>query len=564
MIKKSVSIILSVLLLFSISVTSLFAYAQDTTIEGVYVNKPDITFYVDGDSENITDVKLNREEIKVESTSDYNIKNESVVAYVIIDISGSVPNNDALNVFKAELIDFAKTFGEDDKFVLYTMGNEAKEILSGGESIDKVIKAINGIVKTNENSYIYNTLNDLYDKYVQPSSYDRQFVIIVSDGINYSNKTSHEKIYNKYISHSLPIYSLLYDTGEIGSNRSYVSEFTDLVTDSGGHSISYTENNGKGKLAALIKEINSKKVIKCLAQSNTVDQSISNNVLSFKIDDKSVELKNISVASNQEDNEAPTIKEIKYDKSSGNFIVAFSENISADTEKITVSKKDENIKIGSCSIEGNELVIKPKEDIYSGKYTFNLEGVTDISNEKNALDQFLVTEKIKATNILLKVLKDFWWMLIVVALLVAILLILLFVKNKKKVKTIKEIFETQVEEENVEVKHTQVVKKQIYTNPKVETKRLSMFVEFNGNRNKVELNVVSSVIVGRSAECDICIEDAKLSRQHFVIETINNKFVISDLNTTNGTFLNGTRVSTKQLLQPRDKIVAGTCIFIIL
>lgn len=564
MIKKTVSLFLSVVLLALISVTAFSAYAQNIDVEGVYINKPDVTFYVDKGVEDITDIKLNNEAIDLVSVSDYSIENEAVAAYVIVDVSGSIPSNRALDVFKDELIDFAKTFGEDDKFVLYAMGDEAKMLLSGDESIDEISSAINNIQKTNENSYIYNTLNDIYNENIQPSSYDRQFIIIISDGINYSNVTSYEKIYNKYISHSLPIYSLLYDTGSITSNRTYVSEFVDLVNDSGGYNVSYTENTGEGKLSSLIKEINDKQVVKCSAASNAIDKSISNNVLSFKCGDELVEIKNVLVTTNRIDESAPVIEEIKYDKESGNFVIVFSENISADTEKISVTKNNKTIPIGSCSIEGNKLVIKPKQEVYTGKYTFNLNSVTDVSNEKNALAQTSVTEKVDAVSIFLKIIKDFWWILIVIALLVAILLILLFVKNKKGVKKIKDIFITQIEEENVEVKHTQVVKKQYYSSPQLQAQKLSMFVEFNGNRNKIEINIVSSVIVGRSKECDICIEDSKLSRQHFAIETINNRFAISDLNTTNGTYVNGAKVHSKQLLQSGDKILAGTSMFVIL
>lgn len=564
MIRRISSLILCAIILFLVSISSFSAYAQDASVEGVFINKPDITFYLSNYVENVIDVKLNDELVNVNSVSKYDIDKYSVAAYVLVDVSGSIPNEDVLNVFKDELIAFAKTFGQDDKFVLYTMGDSAKEILSGGEGIDQVEKAIRSLKRTNENSYIYDTLNIVYDNNVQPANYDRQFVLVISDGINYSNKTSYEKIYKKYITHSLPVYSLLYSNGEIDANRSYISEFNDLVSDSGGYTVRYTENDGKGKLTSLIDKINDKTVVKCSAKNNTVNSNDSNNILSFNCDGNSVEIKSVFVTSNQIDDVSPEINEIAYDKISGNFVITFSENIIANTEKITVSKNDKNIKITSCTIEDNKLIIKPKEEIYTGKYTFDLGSVTDNSNEKNSLKQSSVTEKVKSTNVFLKILKDFWWILIIILLLVAILLILLFVKNKKNVKTIKEIFETQVEEENVEVKHTQVVKKKYYNNPQVESQKLSMIVEFNGNKNKVEMNVVSSVIVGRSSECDICIEDTKLSRQHFAIEIINNKFVISDLNTTNGTFVNGTKVSTKQLLLSGDKVLAGTSLFIVL
>ena len=69
--------------------------------------------------------------------------------------------------------------------------------------------------------------------------------------------------------------------------------------------------------------------------------------------------------------------------------------------------------------------------------------------------------------------------------------------------------------------------------------------------------VSSSLMVGRSDICDLYIDDIKLSRQHFVIENEDGNLFIQDLKSKNGTFLNGTRVSSRQLLHSGDKIVAG-------
>lgn len=80
------------------------------------------------------------------------------------------------------------------------------------------------------------------------------------------------------------------------------------------------------------------------------------------------------------------------------------------------------------------------------------------------------------------------------------------------------------------------------------------------SRRKVDVSVKNSVIIGRSNYCDVCINDPKLSRQHFVIEIVNDKFLVSNISNTNGTFLNGNKLSTKQLLHNGDKILAGTSV----
>lgn len=48
--------------------------------------------------------------------------------------------------------------------------------------------------------------------------------------------------------------------------------------------------------------------------------------------------------------------------------------------------------------------------------------------------------------------------------------------------------------------------------------------------------------IGRSDECDIVIESPYVSARHALIKKRGNKFYIEDLNSTNGTFVNGKRV----------------------
>lgn len=69
-------------------------------------------------------------------------------------------------------------------------------------------------------------------------------------------------------------------------------------------------------------------------------------------------------------------------------------------------------------------------------------------------------------------------------------------------------------------------------------------------------------VIGRGTLADLVLLDEVASRQHAEIvrlETAENcsEYYINDLDSTNGTFLNGTRVASQQLLQDGDKIKIG-------
>jgi len=55
---------------------------------------------------------------------------------------------------------------------------------------------------------------------------------------------------------------------------------------------------------------------------------------------------------------------------------------------------------------------------------------------------------------------------------------------------------------------------------------------------------------------DIVLEDSAVSVSHFQIEAFGKEFFVRDLDSRNGTFLNGTKVRYSQLL-PGDQITAG-------
>jgi pSer/pThr/pTyr-binding forkhead associated (FHA) protein len=72
-----------------------------------------------------------------------------------------------------------------------------------------------------------------------------------------------------------------------------------------------------------------------------------------------------------------------------------------------------------------------------------------------------------------------------------------------------------------------------------------------------EYEVAQAVILGRLDSNDIPVKDTKASREHAKIYKQGDRFAIVDLNSSNGTFVNGAKV-TKHLLEPGDEIEIGT------
>lgn len=88
-------------------------------------------------------------------------------------------------------------------------------------------------------------------------------------------------------------------------------------------------------------------------------------------------------------------------------------------------------------------------------------------------------------------------------------------------------------------------------------------------RTKIELEVAERdatrrvegscpFIVGRSAESDLLILDPEVSRRHARFENDGRVIFLSDLHSSNGTFLNGRRIRETIEVRPHDQIDVGT------
>jgi hypothetical protein len=66
------------------------------------------------------------------------------------------------------------------------------------------------------------------------------------------------------------------------------------------------------------------------------------------------------------------------------------------------------------------------------------------------------------------------------------------------------------------------------------------------------------VTLGRSRQCDVMVDDANVSRQHAEIRARGGSWVVTDLDSTNGSRLNGRTLSQPTVLKPGDEIELGT------
>jgi len=73
----------------------------------------------------------------------------------------------------------------------------------------------------------------------------------------------------------------------------------------------------------------------------------------------------------------------------------------------------------------------------------------------------------------------------------------------------------------------------------------------------------SETIIGRRQDCDLRIVSSAVSRRHCVVSISDDYLMVEDLDSVNGTFVNGARVAGKQVLRPGDRLEVGPLRFVV-
>lgn len=159
-------------------------------------------------------------------------------------------------------------------------------------------------------------------------------------------------------------------------------------------------------------------------------------------------------------------------------------------------------------------------------------------------------------DIILYFIKHFWIIWVAFAILVIFVLLIVLVANKRKKR---KGWLTQGKRFPVDSFTPQ------YTTSNAPTEFLTpekpKFLIRISDTNRIavtwELTVSDSVTIGRSQNCDIILTDSSVSREHCRISIVGNRLVLSDLESTNKTIINGVGVVNECPIQPGDRLKIG-------
>lgn len=529
-------------------------YAQSCEIEQISLHMPDVRVYYRSDQqEQNYEAYLGGEALNYDKSAQFSELNEGVDYYILLDISASIPDSQFANI-KDGIINFISSEGEKDKCVLLTFGDESNVVLNGSENPQDAAAVVQGLKNDDMETVLFQTLvktADMIDQAAQTEE-KRRVIITITDGEDCvtGQATSNEAV--SELNHKgIPMYAIAVDVGK----EEYINSFGELARNTGGTLSIFNSGTCLDLMNRIRNTVQDSYVAFFHSDTNVASNTREDLTVKF-LDQQVTDTKEVIPTRWIPDTEAPQV--VQWEKESDNELkLTFSEKVlNADNlADYKVERDGEAVAVDSVFYSEKETpyaVLTFKDKLYTGNYQINFSGITDCSMEKNGitkLDSFDLdgAKKGKSTT--------FWIILIAgIAAVVVAGVIIVVVVTYKKVKKNKGVIYVDGKAtlaSNVDVKqHVSVV------NLPQKTVTFLMKDQING-KCELKITINGSAMAGRSDDCDIYFDDPKMPRQHFALETDGNDVYITDLESSNGTLVNGVRLNRRRKLLPNDEITAG-------
>ena len=233
-------------------------------------------------------------------------------------------------------------------------------------------------------------------------------------------------------------------------------------------------------------------------------------------------------------------------------------------ESVADGKEHEAVTVQQAvyNTQDSSVTILTGEELREGYYDIEIQNITDSAG--NRMEQTLLTsEKIPAKEEKLsekvRGYVNKWWPAILSAAVAALFILILGIRRKLRGKPGEKIALPGVTPDPPDRVH-------IVDDTSIPRLSVTLWMSNGLEQPKsIERTIIGSIIVGRlSTACDIICEDPQMSKQHFALSVEEDGLFVTDMNSSNGTFVNRIKIppGEKVALKSGDEILAGNIRFL--
>lgn len=553
------SFVLMMLTLMSHSLNVDADVTEDIRVEQILTNMPEIKVYITGkDAAGIStesvEAYLGEERLKTDRMEAFSESGEGICYLFLLDISGSMKTADFQSA-KAAVLKAAEDIHEPDSCMLLTFGDDVQCVWDGNETMEERQASLSGIQNHDKNTQMFGALKQAANFKDKASAQTRSVAIVFTDGKDdILGKASKGEALKELQVRGLPVYGMVVGNMDPGTS----ADFGEFARSSGGELLIADAGTVQQKTLALKEELKQAQILSLRGKTNIIKKDVEDIKLLFKEQNKNITMP-AGFYAWQKDTVFPEIKTIQQEKTNQIEIV-FSEPVTGADHAENFEFRDSRGKIwtpdSSAQKDDTTVLLTFENKMYAGKYTLTCRNITDKSMEMNPLKgEKRVTVKGEKRSQLAEILKSWGWLAAIAAIVLAVALAYVIYRKIKANKGLIVVNNKLTLASQVDLD----VKQRVAVRPvKGKSVVLTLKIRTDGTSEAVLVrDLTSSMIAGRAEMCDLCIADVKMSNQHFVLEYEAGRIFIMDLESKNGTFVNGVRIQRKQKVAQGDVITAG-------
>lgn len=557
----SVVAIGAVFLLSTFSGMMLCAKAQSSStkelevfqIEQVRAEMPQIQVYIRGlNADETCEAYLDGNILA--STGEQSLDENGTSYLIMLDISGSITSEYFLAA-KKQVEELAQNLGPKDKITLITFGDTVKMQVSDCQNVDEISEILAPLEAKDQKTNLYRAFDQCL-KYVENASQrERQIVLVISDGIQDTGDAgiTQEELETQLMQASMPVYAFCVDTADQQAR----DELGAFVRATGGGIFVFGPQNAAQVWQKWKERLNQTVCLGFESTANYADGKLHTLLLKETAGAQS-DTRQIRITNWLVDDTAPEVISFRYDNEKNTIEIEFSEPVlGADkTNAYMLRQNGKTREIKSVVVKSQQRyqLVLP-EDLPQGDYTLEMYGICDDSMEKNPLKESSL-DFCKPFE-----LRDAGWYILGGGILL-LLFVVIFLWIKRKKNRVEQPVETQKVE--YEIQHVVTESKAVIPSAGENASSAKMQLELISGAQagrQIECTIYKSAILGRSKEmCDVTFDDPRISKQHCVFEAQECGVVLSDLNSHNGTYVNGIKIPKEHLLHVGDTLQLGSTV----
>lgn len=563
--------------------------AEQNRLEQVYLNMPEVRFYFSGDREQTEEnlkAYIGKEQLEFVSLKRFSEGDGAVYYYVLLDVSASISEG-TFSQITAGLAAFGRGLNTQDHLIVITFGEEVKTVLdmTGEELRDgRADSVFSGLVNRDQKTLLFEAVKQTAElaASVPASDSTRRAAFVITDGEDIARgmATKNEAL-NTLSRTGIPVYGFTAPEAK----RDSINALGEFSRTSGGYLTILEAGKASEGFEAVREEIQNTYEAVFTADTNQVSHEMVSAVLEFSQEGEKRQTEAMQdrwIA----DTEAPALRAASFE-SSTQVKVIFSEPVSgaeaAENYRLTDGEGTVHTPAyASVGSDGTSAVLTFSGELGGGSYELSCERIADRSMEKNPLEgsisiesEAVRTEETKAVQSQEDAPSKTSLPIYAAAGLAVVLAAAVLVFFMKKGKSGKEMPQKGQSDSNPkaaagpapekepEYAGAAVLTEQAQTRVRVSVEKPKLaekkvFFHVKGQREEIPVTIRNSMIVGRSASCELIFDDPAMSRQHFALELAGQSVTIRNLSTSSFTTVNGIRLGASSYsLKPGDEIGAG-------